>query len=82
MDELDKLKKNAGLNETPNNDHLQNVTLKYNGDAHGWQVFKMGRNIGFVYLLESNEYGAETIEGIGWEGIDTIEDAVIALLTN
>ncbi len=73
---------NAGLTETLDIDYLQNVTLKYDSNAQGWNVFKMGKNMGFVYLLESNEYGAETHKGIGWDGIDTLEDAVIALLTN
>ena len=87
MDDLTKLLENAGITEAEN-DYLQNVTLKYNGERRGWDVFKSRSYIGFVYVLESNEYGAEPKQekgwdpGIGWEGIDTLEDAVSALLDN
>ncbi len=82
MNEIEKLKKNAGITESPDSSDLYGIILKYNSKSSGWDVLKGGRNVGFIYLLESNEYGAETNDGIGWEGIDTIEDAVGALLSN
>lgn len=82
MNEIEKLKKNAGITESLESPDLHGIILKYNSKSSGWDVFKTGRNVGFIYLLESGEYGAETSDGIGWEGIDTIEDAVLALITN